>query len=152
MKRTMQLLGCLAILALPVTAHAKMTTAPDGDGNSMWQAQHQEMAQLREQRIDLQGERDRIKIQCMNVKGQDRTACEKRMSDLRAQEASLHQNMQNVSDHGEAMREEHKSKKWEAHKASMKKEKSATGHSKKGKKKHAAPAPAPADDSGMSAE
>jgi len=146
MYKPIQLLGCLALLAAPLfamPAHAE-TSVPQG-GN--WRAQHEDMEGVRTEREELQGERDRLKEQCMDARGQDRTACEGRMKNLREREIALHDRMQGVHEKREVMHEERHEKKWKEHKADMKKGKMPHHHGKK------APAPkAPPADEGSTGE
>jgi hypothetical protein len=116
MRKSLQLLGCLAILAAPMIAlpaHAQtgspMPPPADGGGappppqahmppggsgggqGGEWRQEHEEMVQMR-------AEHDRLKTQCMNTKGQDRSECQAKMK-------ALHDKMQATREKMHAMHE-----------------------------------------------
>jgi hypothetical protein len=106
MRKSLQLMGCLAILAAPMLAvpvHAQNATPPvaggaQPDAGTQWRQDHARMQQLRAQREEIQAEHDRLKMQCMDAKGQDLTDCQQKMKTLHAKQVALHQQMKALHD------------------------------------------------------
>src|ERR1700722_2629243 len=82
MQRSLRLLGCLAIIALPMIAlpvHAETGNPPpptkDSGGHDQWREgrheDHEEMQEMRTEREQLESQRDSLKARCMDAKGQD---------------------------------------------------------------------------------
>lgn len=111
----------LSVFALSFTAPAfaleinadrdhAIVTSPgvgNGSGNSKYPYQEwmgeegrperkelrEEREQIRIEHEQLQSERDRLKVECLNTKGQERSACEKKIGGLKEKRQALHERM-----------------------------------------------------------
>ena len=92
MKKSFQLLGCLALIATPLIAMP--THAEQWQGNGGWTADHDEMEGMRIEHEQLEAETDRLKMECMDAKGQGRSSCEEQSKSLQMRKEALHQRME----------------------------------------------------------
>jgi hypothetical protein len=95
---TFRLLACAAVLAAPL-AFTTPVMANDVD-NEIQAAEpahgtkaHAQWEQLHAERAQLIAEHDRMFERCMNVKGQDKTACDMKSDDLNARYENWRQRM-----------------------------------------------------------
>jgi septal ring factor EnvC (AmiA/AmiB activator) len=124
MRRTFSVLGCLALLILPLLLKAPVLAETAGALSGQQQAappQNGEMEQNRPERRELREERqrlraeheqleaehDRLKVECMDAKGQDRSACEDKKRALHEQKEDLHKRMKEFHEKVEATRQQH---------------------------------------------
>jgi hypothetical protein len=122
MRRTLQVLSCLAALAAPMALSTpSFADIPSGGAPPGAQPPHngemgQERAERREMREErekiraehesLEAERDRIKVQCMDAKGQDRAACDEKRHAMHEKMEALHKRMKEFHEKTEAQRRE----------------------------------------------
>jgi hypothetical protein len=118
---TLRLLACAALLATPLAfmtqVHATevdeeiQAAAPahGGPAHEQWEA-------LRAEHQQLVAEHDRLLERCMNVKGQDKSACDQKGDDLRARYENWRGRMEAFHDKGGA---KHEGIQWH-HKKGMK--------------------------------
>jgi uncharacterized protein (DUF3084 family) len=103
MYRSWKKLGCLIVLAIPLSisrpAYAQQTGPVSGTGNDQMEerAERQEFREERENiraaHEQLETEHDMLKMRCMDAKGQDRNECQGKKEALRQKQEALHERM-----------------------------------------------------------
>jgi hypothetical protein len=134
MRTIMQVMGLFAILAVPVIALPAHAETQGAGTPGEWRERPTEAVDMNMERQSLEAEHDRIKLQCMDAKGQDRSACGERMAALRDKMMALH----------EERAEMHPKWKEEHHKTSVTTDDSKKHHKGKMKAKAQKKKPAPA--------
>lgn len=141
MQKFIRVVGCFAIMAMPLIAAPAHATSSHSD----WSARHADMGGTQNDREELMGEKDRLKEQCMDAKGQARVTCDQKGEALRQRELAMHE--EPMHEKHEAMHEEHHEKKAMKKASTSKSAAPAAKAPKKAHKKkhHEAPTETPAE-------
>jgi hypothetical protein len=121
MRRSLKVLSCFAILAIPLSvspsAFAQQATPPSSQtsgANNTWSEDRTERQEFREERENiraeherLESEHDTLKMQCMDAKGQDRSECQEKKEALRQRQEALHERMKALHEKVEATHPQH---------------------------------------------
>ncbi|MFY9287731.1 MAG: hypothetical protein WAO98_04435 [Alphaproteobacteria bacterium] len=96
----------LLFLCSPVLAAEDEISASDGK----WTEEHmarqefrEEMEGIRSEHAAVEAERDHLKIQCMNAKGQERTVCHDKFRTLKQRRNAVHDRIMTLHNKMEAM-------------------------------------------------
>lgn len=115
MRRMFLVLGCLAVLVF-FAGSVFAADVPPGGGVTAQRAERREIREGREKfRVEheqLEAERDKLTVECMNVKGQERATCDAKRHQLQEKTQVFHKRMKEFHKKVEAEHAAHPNKEW----------------------------------------